>query len=159
MAGDDALGKGLLQAFDRIPQMQRAKRRRYLERAFGQLIDRVATCAIREDKDLPSLRSWGQGCFTFCVTRQQKRECSCEKCDTSGSMIEPSLCDRFHGFAKCTGLNESTSALCCRDWLRPRPMQTPCRTSARPTRDDHVRIRCRQRFRRQRCKLGAHARR
>ena len=56
MAGNDALGQGPLQVFNRIFEMQRAKRRRDRERALADLVDGVALRAMHANECQTSLR-------------------------------------------------------------------------------------------------------
>ena len=63
MAGDDALGQGLGEGFDRVALVQRAERWRDLERAWSHPVDGMAARAIGERESLAALlgRRGGQG--------------------------------------------------------------------------------------------------
>src|SRR5262245_31703617 len=60
MSGDDALAERLFQRRNRVTLVQRAERRRDLERTFAELVDRVATGAIGAGDVQAALRAGGQ---------------------------------------------------------------------------------------------------
>jgi len=54
VAGHDAFGQRLLQHFDRIAQVQGPERRRDLQGAFTEFVDRMTPCAVgARDREAP----------------------------------------------------------------------------------------------------------
>jgi hypothetical protein len=56
MSGDNAFRQRLFEVFNRIPQMQGAKRRCDFQGAWAHLVNRVTTCTVGEEQSALPLR-------------------------------------------------------------------------------------------------------
>src|SRR5215831_7491571 len=74
MAGDDALGQCLLQAFHGVTLVEGAERRREAEGAVANLVDRVAFGAIRLDENQTPLLRWLQRLRVCRAAKGQERD-------------------------------------------------------------------------------------